>query len=197
MLLLIRSIVLFQTIGLMKFFIGIVPPAEIYDAVTNIQKRFGDNRLEPHITLRPPIMVVDEANWLKAIENVCLNFSPFQIELPTTGYFGRRVLFITVSSIKLHELYNSLVSSIKPFEQHEKKQDDCDYNPHLTLGRSWCGFTKTNFSEMKELADNYLSQQKASFMATSIRIYHKPYGTGRYAPMKDIPLSVYFKENGT
>lgn len=44
----------------MKFFIGIVPSEDIYNAVADIQKRFGDNRLEPHITLRPPVTVTEE-----------------------------------------------------------------------------------------------------------------------------------------
>lgn len=70
----------------MKLFIGIVPSEDIYTTVAGIQNRFGDNRLEPHITVRPPVTVIDEANWIKAIEHVCFRLSPFEVELPSTGY---------------------------------------------------------------------------------------------------------------
>jgi 2'-5' RNA ligase len=174
----------------MKFFIGIVPPEDIYNTIVTIQKRFGDNRLEPHITLRPPVAVEDETNWTKVIEQVCSGFAPFLIDLSSTGHFGQRVLFIDVSSDALHQLHHSLIKAIKPYEQPEiKKQEAQIFNPHLTLGRSWCGFTRQDFAEMKVIADCFLSQKNISFTANSIRIYHKPSGTGRYAPKTDIALS--------
>lgn len=37
----------------MKYFIGIVPPEAVYHKLLDIQRQHGDNRLEPHITLRP------------------------------------------------------------------------------------------------------------------------------------------------
>ncbi|HKG67752.1 MAG TPA: 2'-5' RNA ligase family protein, partial [Segetibacter sp.] len=72
----------------MKYFIGVVPDDEIYNTILNIQKKFGDNRLEPHITLRPPVTVTEQTQWIEAIEMVCTDFSPFQIQLPSTGNFG-------------------------------------------------------------------------------------------------------------
>jgi 2'-5' RNA ligase len=171
----------------MKFFIGIVPSAEIYTNVGHIQKGFGDNRLEPHITVRPPVTVSQETDWINAIEQVCSTFPPFTIHLPATGNFGKRVLFIEARSQKLHELYHALVKVIRAFEQpEEKKQENQDYHPHLTLGRSWCGFTLEDFAKMRVLAEDFLSQKEQSFMVESLRIYHKPNGRGRYTPMKDI-----------
>ena len=173
----------------MKLFIGIVPPEDIYNAVADIQKRFGDNRLEPHITLRPPATIKEEANWVKAVKDICSTFPPFPIQLPATGHFGKRVLFIDVSSDLLTKLHYSLLDAIKPFEQSELKKQENDYNPHLTLGRSWCGFTKEDFVSMKYLADEFLSTKKVSFMAHSVRIYHKPSPTARYEAKQDIALT--------
>jgi len=173
----------------MKFFIGIVPPAEIYNTVAEIQKKFGDNRLEPHITLRPPVTVIEETGWLKEIEKVCAGFSPFNIHLPSTGFFDKRVLFIDVVSDDLSRLHYSIVEAIKRYEQpegnngHEKK-----YRPHLTLGRSWCGFSMQDFKEMKKLADDFLSLHSVSFSANTVRVYHKPSGAGRYAVREDVFL---------
>ncbi|HKG67501.1 MAG TPA: hypothetical protein VKA92_01440, partial [Segetibacter sp.] len=78
---------------------------------------------------------------------------------------------------------------IKPFEQPEVNGKENNlYHPHLTLGRSWCGFTKEDFAKMKILADNFLSGCPVSFIAQSIRIYHKPSGK-RYETLKDILLT--------
>ena len=174
----------------MKYFIGVVPEDEIYNTVLNIQKKFGDNRLEPHITLRPPVTVTEQTQWIEAIEMACADFSPFQIQLPATGNFGKRVLFIDVISKELSELHYQLLKAIKPFEQPEVNgKENNVYHPHLTLGRSWCGFTKEDFAQMKILADDFLSGRPVLFIAQSIRIYHKPSGNKRYETLKDISLN--------
>lgn len=48
----------------MKYFLGIVPPEDIYQKLLAIQTQYGDNRLEPHITLRPPVTPGDDEEWL-------------------------------------------------------------------------------------------------------------------------------------
>lgn len=177
----------------MKYFIGVVPDNEIYDTVSDIQKKFGDNRLEPHITVRPPVTVTDQTQWIHAVEMVCTDFSPIQIQLPATGNFGKRVLFIDVFSKKLNDLHYQLLKAVKPFEQQDpNEKENQSYHPHLTLGRSWCGFTKEDFAQMKNLADNFLSQRPVSFIAHSIKIYHKPSGNKRYETLKDILLDKRF-----
>jgi len=178
----------------MKFFIGIVPPEDIYSAVVNIQNKFGDNRLEPHITLRPPVTVTQQDQWITAIEKVCATLSPVKINLPGTGHFGNRVLFIEVVSEELTGLHNAVVKAIKPFEQIDAKSNGNEnYRPHLTLARKWCGFTKHDFVDMKVLADEFLSGQQVCFTANSVRIYHKPLPGGRYEPLKDVSLNTGLK----
>lgn len=174
----------------MKFFIGIVPPENIYKTVVDIQSLFGSNRLEPHITLRPPVNVLHENKWLEAIGHVCTNFPPFTIHLPGTGYFGNRVLYISVELPQLTELHYAIMRVINPFEQVDNKGgENQQFHPHLTLGRQWCGFTKQDFVQMKALADGFLSANQVYFIATSIRIYHKPKQHGQWKPMKDIFLN--------
>ena len=178
------------TLNSIKYFIGIVPPEDIYQTVLNIQNQFGDNRLEPHITLRPPVTVIDETSWINTIEIVCSAFSPIQISLPATGNFGNRVLFIDVKSKTLASLHDSITEAIKPFEQAESKQQESrSFNPHLTLGRAWCGFTRQDFASMKILATEYLSKEPIAFEAGFVRVYHKPSSQGKYQTLVDIPLS--------
>ncbi|WP_297819286.1 2'-5' RNA ligase family protein [Segetibacter sp.] len=175
----------------MKYFIGVVPPGNIYETVLNIQKQFGDNRLEPHITLRPPVTVSDEIAWIAAIEKVCNSFRPFPICLPDTGNFGNRVLFIDVQSTHLTNLHKELITAIQPFEEGDARQQPQQhesFHPHLTLGRGWCGFTREDFAAMKILAHEYLAKEPVAFEAKFLRVYNKPSGKGRYEKMKDVPF---------
>jgi len=172
-----------------KYFIGIVPPEEIYQKVQDIQKPYGDNRLEPHITIRPPVTPTDPAAWTHAVEGACQSFAPFTIALPTTGKFGNRVLFIDVQSSPLPGLYEAITKSIRPFEPVDpRQQQNQPYTPHLTLGRAWCGFTPAGFAAMKNLAEDFLSGDPVAFEVNFVRIYHKPSHHGRYMRWIDIPL---------
>jgi 2'-5' RNA ligase len=173
----------------MNFFIGIVPPAVISEDIANIQNRFGNNRLEPHITLRPPVALKDEAKWIEVVEELCKTFPRFTLNLTGTGNFGKRVLFIELQSETLMKLEKQLVNAIAPYEQEaQKKEKRKDYHPHLTLGRSWCGFTKEDFSQMKILADEYIAKGMISFDVEFLRIYHKPKSNEGYKTLKDVQL---------
>lgn len=79
----------------MKYFIGVVPDNEIYDTVSDVQKKFGDNRLEPHITIRPPVTVIEQTQWIEAIEIICTDFSPIQIQLPATAILAKEFSLLT------------------------------------------------------------------------------------------------------
>jgi 2'-5' RNA ligase len=173
----------------MSHFVGIVPPDHIYNTILNIQTQFGDNRLEPHITVIPPVVVTDLPQWQQAIEDICSAFPTFDISLPKTGKFGKRVLFIDVVSEQLKHLHDKMAEATQPFEKPSKKQqEERSFRPHLTLGRSWCGFTTNSFAAMKSLAEEYL-RSSVSFTATSVRIYHKPSPGGRYQPLEDVSLN--------
>jgi 2'-5' RNA ligase len=171
----------------MKYFIGIVPPIHIYDTILNIQQRFDDNRVEPHITLCPPVTPLNEAGWLTAVESVATQFKPFTIELPATGFFGNRVLFIEVKSQEVYPLQKQLALSIKELEPQSPGGNN-KYHPHLTLGRLWCGFTRRDFNEMQKSADEFLLTQTQSFTVDIIRVYHKPPHNKRWECFRDLPL---------
>jgi 2'-5' RNA ligase len=173
----------------MKYFVGIVPPDPIHQTLLQIQQAHGDNRLEPHITLRPPVSPLDADGWIKAVARVAAEFKPFQVALSGTGNFGNRVLFVSVDSNPLSSLYDQLIPAIKPFEPEDAKDRHEGYHPHLTLGRGWCGFTVEDFRKMKVLAEEYLAGADISFTVEGIRIYHKPDAHGGYKPFLDVPLS--------
>jgi 2'-5' RNA ligase len=174
----------------MKYFLGIVPPHPIYRRFLQIQEAHGDNRLEPHITLRPPVSPVQVDQWLHTISRIARETKPFLVTLPGTGNFGKRVLFVSVKSNLLANLYDLLIPALKPFEPEQAAEGHEGYHPHLTLARSWCGFTVEDFRKMKELADIYLADDNISFTVKSIRIYHKPEGHGRFQTLLDVPLTL-------
>lgn len=173
----------------MKFFVGIVPPLNIYEHLQKIQTKFGDNRLEPHITVRPPVSLHSIEQWVQTVKNICETIKPFDIQLPGTGFFGDRVLFVSVQSPGLNELHNQLIPALKLFEREEINKGNGDFYPHLTLGRKWCGFTGDDFTAMKQLADNYLQNGNISFKVTQVRIYYKPGNHGRFETYRDVNLS--------
>jgi 2'-5' RNA ligase len=170
----------------MKYFIGIIPPENIYTTIKNIQQQFGDNRLEPHITIRPPVTPTNSERWLEQAEIVAALFKPFNIHLSGTGNFARRVLFIGVISEQLLLLEQHLANTLRPFEPSTGKGKA--YHPHLTLGRAWCGFTKQDFIGMEQLSNDYLNNNSANFMVNAIRIYHKPFPDKGFQVLKDISL---------
>lgn len=173
----------------MKYFIGIVPPEAVYHKLLDIQRQHGDNRLEPHITLRPPVIPSSEQDWLKVVEQQAAAVKPFDVWLPGTGSFGKRVMFVRVESAGLLKLHEELIPALMAFEpvMHKKEISD-GFHPHLTLGRAWCGFTADDFASMKRMAEAYLFEQDVRFKAAAIRIYYKPDPHGRYQTYKDVPL---------
>ena len=173
----------------MKFFIGVVPPPDVYAQLHQIQNQFGNNRLEPHITIRPPVSPLQLEPWLKPIERVCAQAQPFDIQLTGTGFFGERVLFVSVQSPGLNNLYYVMLPALRTFEPDELRKEEDSFRPHLTLGRKWCGFTASDFAAMKQLADQYLQADAIAFKVTQIRVYYKPDNHGRFEKYRDISLS--------
>jgi 2'-5' RNA ligase len=173
----------------MKYFIGIIPPEQIYNEVLRIQQQHGDNRLEPHITLRPPVTPVDAARWIQVVEQVCASLEPFEVRLPGTGTFGKRVLFVTVASDQLIKLHDALIPDLRSFEPAVENGGREGFHPHMTLGRAWCGFSPDDFKSMQALAERYLADD-VMFRATAVRIYYKPDPHGRYQTYKDVPFGL-------
>src|SRR5688500_11384270 len=112
----------------MKFFAGIVPPEVLFKAILDLQQQFGDNKIEPHITLRAPVIPIDSSGWIEGIRHVCGITPRFNIHLSGTGYFGNRVLFINVQSKELSTLYREIKKVIKPLEP-AAQQDNRPYHP--------------------------------------------------------------------
>jgi 2'-5' RNA ligase len=168
----------------MQCFIGIVPPSSISEAIQTIQRQYGDNRTEPHITLRPPVVLADPASWMEALKETAISFNRFPVVLTRTGMFGKRVLFIEAEATELYTLEGKLLPAVKPFEQPGRHKDQ-PFHAHLTLGRLNVGFTPAALKEMRKLADDILLAP-VTFTAEFIRVYHKPSINERYKVYEDV-----------
>ncbi len=174
----------------MSLFIGIVPPPDVAAAISAIQQPFGDNRLEPHITIVPPIYVAEKADWLDALNRTCRHIEPFEVKLKGTGKFGKGVLFISLTAPRLAEVHEQLMLATAPFIAGGKNEKDRAYHPHLTLGRLWCGFTAEGFRAMKELASDYIAKSGEPFRIDFLRVYEKQ-PQQRYQKLTDLPFGAW------
>ncbi|TDH27400.1 2'-5' RNA ligase family protein [Segetibacter sp. 3557_3] len=171
----------------MSFFVGIVPPPEVADSIKSIQEPFGDNRLEPHITIIPPLEVAEVTLWLKALVASCRQIAPFEVDLTGTGKFGKGVLYMSVAAPSLASVHQRLKQATVPFRLPGKKEEPNTFHPHLTLGRLWCGFTLEGFAIMKELADKFIATGIGPFNINFVRVYEKK-AHKRYEKLTDLQL---------
>lgn len=121
-----------------KYFIGIVPPVDIYNAVSAIQDCFLANKgVEPHITLKAQSGLTLDELWIDDLRHVLNNINSFEVCVRGTAYFGNEVLYIDVYSEKLIALHNKIYDVIQPSLDDKKKYFESDYYvPHITVGKT-------------------------------------------------------------
>ncbi|MFA6495033.1 MAG: 2'-5' RNA ligase family protein [Candidatus Paceibacterota bacterium] len=178
----------------MKFFIGITPPEPIRGKIIAFQKSFPNNKvpekIEPHITLRPPEELTESEAWLSKIKLATKNFGGFQISLEGIDGFGENVVFLRPAfSQRLVDLHKILLDALGEYENSANKySDDNQYHPHLTLGGMKWGLTEKEATEMKQRGQRELGDI-GGFEVTSIRIYQKNIEHTPWNIWLDVPLN--------
>jgi 2'-5' RNA ligase len=169
----------------MDYGIAIVPPADLACRIKEIQDRFGDNGIEPHITLKAQGGLGENTRWLEEVKSIAKETSPFNICLKSIRKFGNEVLYISVDSPEIVSLHNKIVdvldSSIDVIEKYFEREF---YIPHLTLGRTQTGYKQDDFSKIKEMTEQMLLNTEVSFKAEFMRVYSIESGDCR--PKEDI-----------
>lgn len=91
-----------------RFFIAILPPAEIQNQVDRIKQHFSDRydsraalKSPPHITLQPPFeWEIDSIYEVTGcLEQFSQKRSPFPLQLSGFGTFAARVIYINVAKV--------------------------------------------------------------------------------------------------
>ena len=156
----------------MQFFIAIIPPKGIKQQIEDIQKKFGDNCVEPHITVKAQGGLSDDKLWIGKVKKGIAGFRPFKVVLGRAKTFENKVLYISVKSEEIVRLHNEIVSAINPPGYLKKEHfEDKFYTPHLTLGMLDTGFQRSDFPEMAKLADALFAEEKVHFTAEFIRLF--------------------------
>lgn len=151
------------------YFIAIIPPPEIREAVTAIKKDFAERfksskalRVIPHITLKAPFKFPAEQHtellrWF-ALTPVTVN--SFQQELKNFGSFANKrnpVIFIEpVINKSIKQLQKNVLNHfIKSFGKEQVAQNEYKFNPHMTVAYRDLLFNHFNIAWEEYKAKNF------------------------------------------
>ncbi|MGA4722163.1 2'-5' RNA ligase family protein [Fictibacillus nanhaiensis] len=170
-----------------EYFIGIVPPKEYLKRIEQFQGKWFDRLgVEPHITIKAQGGLTSDKNWIEKVQNVCKDFSSFQLTLSEPQYLGENILYLSVQSDEIHHLHQTLVQSIAPSDDLIKQYFELDdFVPHLTLGHLP---SQLELKHMETCAKTELIPYPA-FDVTFIRIYQTNYEKQIYEKYLDIHLA--------
>lgn len=120
------------------FFIAILPPLAISDAIEEIRKQCSlehqvYSALKPpvHITLAPTFIIDSklESKLISSLEH-CQNFQPFDQELRDYNGFPPKVVFINANKNPgITALRKTITDHLKPY----LKKKPGTFNPHVTI----------------------------------------------------------------
>lgn len=166
----------------MKYFIGIPIPKTYKTKIEMLRARYKFFTTEPHITIVPPPSLPDDDYFVKDVIEICKKTKPFNIKLGDLSQFGNRVLYVSVKSLELIDLYNNIYSKLNL--EKEKR----GYTPHLTLVKQRPG-RKIDIETVKQKAKISLLPYP-EFILNSLIIYHQPRPKSIYIPYMEIPFSL-------
>lgn len=162
------------------YFIAIIPPQEIREAVTEIKKDFAERfksskalRVILHITLKAPFKFPSEQHtellrWF-ALTPVTVN--SFQQELKDFGRFANKrnpVIFIEpVMNESIKQLQKNVLNHfIKSFGKEQVAQNEYKFNPHMTVA-----YRDLQYHQFKIAWEEYQSKKfQATFEVNSFHL---------------------------
>jgi 2'-5' RNA ligase len=170
----------------MQYFLGVVPPENIYRPVIKLQRQFGDNRIEPHITVKGPGGIPENRKWIEPLKKIINDHPPLKIKISGTAFFGYDVLFLTVISNDVIALHNKLVKFFNPDDHLLKEFFEGNYFvPHLTVAHSSSGYSRLDLIKMKKIIDDTFNTN-ISFEAEFLRVYLCDEFNSRSSKFEDI-----------
>ena len=165
--------------------IAILPPAELSRKIRLLQCQFGDNGIEPHITVKAQGGLGDNLKWFELAKEIARKTPPIHVTLGDIKKFGNEVLYISVDSPGIITLHNEILDKLDLHDEIIERFFERDlFTPHLTLGRTQTGYKHEDFPKMKELAEELLANSETGFYATFMRVYSIE--KGNCQPMTDL-----------
>lgn len=174
----------------MQYFIGISPPADYTNQVSQFRKQWPDNWIdeivEPHITLKAQGGLTPDESWIEDVRKVCEETNRFDAAINGTAFLGEDILYLEVDSLELKKLHERLVAVIEPTDEMITQYFELDqFVPHLTLAKTSYGLSVQQIKEMAEHASEELDTCR--FEVDFMRVYQGN-GTGVYRKYMDIPV---------
>ncbi|WP_246944748.1 2'-5' RNA ligase family protein [Bacillus pinisoli] len=81
----------------MQYFIGIVPSEEYKEKIEEVQLSLKNNLLpdivEPHITIKAQGGLTADKEWLKEVQRICTETSPFNLKIDKPAFFVKMSCF--------------------------------------------------------------------------------------------------------
>ncbi|WP_211655377.1 2'-5' RNA ligase family protein [Planococcus alpniumensis] len=176
----------------MQYFIGISPPADYTNQLSQFRKQWPDNRIdkivEPHITLKAQGGLTPDESWLENVRKACEKTNRFEATVGGTAFFGEEILYLQVESQGLKKLHERLVAVVEPTDEMIAQYFELDqFVPHLTLAKTSYGLSVQQLKAMAQHASEELDTCR--FEVDFIRVYQES-GTGVYRKHTDIPLGI-------
>src|SRR5690606_11438736 len=170
---------------LQKYFLALVPPAEIlaqaHEIKVAVRDQFGIKyalKSPPHITLKMPFNY-NEAKEVQLIESLRRHLEAqdaFQVRIDGVGAFGDRVIFLDIPrSEQLAHLQQEIGKFCKGQLHLTEELSDRNYHPHMTVA-----FKDIKPRQFKEIFD-FVSARGFSteFSAESVMLLNRIDGTWR------------------
>lgn len=164
----------------MKYFIGAPIPENYKNKIEMLRAEFRFLTTEPHITIVPPPALPDDDSFIKEVLEVCKKTKAFKIKLGHLEQFGNRVLYVSVNSPELINLYEDIYESLK------LEKENRGYTPHLTVVKQRPR-RPIEIETVKKRAEIKLTSSP-EYTLNSIVVYHQPKERFIYVPYMEIPL---------
>jgi 2'-5' RNA ligase len=171
----------------MRYFLAITPPLAQTQAVLDFRQQWGLAGIVPHITVKAPCGLAEEAAWLPIIQQHCQVTAAPVVRLQQTGVFEPAILYWRVESPALHALHRELIRVLRtsPADQAACFEGE-QYTPHLTLAYLSSVPIAHQISLLAAAAD--LCQREVEFVATTLTVYGKNDG-GAHRALVSIPFA--------
>lgn len=166
----------------MKYFIGAPIPKIYKNKVEMLRAEFRFFSTEPHITLVPPPALPDDDIFIERLIEVCQTIKPFNVKLNNLDQFGNRVLYVSVNSPGLIDLYENI------YEKLNLEKEKRGYTPHLTLVKQRPR-RPIDIEKIRKRAEMKLIPSP-EYTLKSIIVYYQPKERSIYVPYMEIPLGL-------
>ena len=177
----------------MRYFVGIIPEPGAKAQIEALRRRYPgrlQKHVEPHITILPPAEYSQSRTLSAGLSAALSEVGAFEVRLGNPGYFGNRVLFLSVEGdVELLELREAIVEKVNLDRVRESLpaiEDKRGFHPHLTLAMASFGTPFPAMAAMNKEAAEMIAQFRP-FRVEKVRAFVR--GASGWETWRDFPLA--------